>query len=346
MPDTQAKRATLNDVARLAGVSYQTVSRVVNRHPSVAPATRSKVLSAIKQLDYRPNQAAKMLATGRSHILQLLTFDLSYNDPLPPMVHWAKRMGYTMAVSEYDYLGPKSELRETLETLSARMVDGIILFTPYPIPGFDEIKLFCQGTPIVIVATMLGAQVPSVVFDQARGIELALQHLLALGHRQIAEISGPLADPDGDHPKEHYHARIRHQVLQARLKTEGLTPGPSVSGDFTILSGYEAVHKLIDSNEPFTALMVGNDRMALGAMRGLHERGLRIPKDVSIVGFDDMLEAAYFDPPLTTVRQDIHSLARESIEYLTSLIAIPSNTVHQRVLYPELIVRKSTRAVS
>ena len=346
MPETTTRRATLNDVAKLAGVSYQTVSRVVNQHPSVAPGTRSKVLSAIKQLDYHPNQAAKVLATGRSHIIQLLTFDLSYNDPLPAMVYWAKRRGYTMAVSEYDYLAPKSDLRNTLETLSARMVDGIIMLTPYPIPSYDEMKVYCQGTPVVVVANKLGAQIPSVVIDQRRGMELAIDHLLSLGHREIAEISGSLTSPFGDQGDGHGHAWVRHQVLQETLRAEGLEPGPSVEGDFTIGSGYRAAMQLVDMGKPFTALLAGNDRMALGAIRGLQERGLRVPEHVSLVGFDDMLEAAYFDPPLTTVRQDIESLARESIEYLTSLIAMPSNTIHQRVLYPELIVRESTRPLT
>jgi DNA-binding LacI/PurR family transcriptional regulator len=346
LSETQGKRATLNDVARLAGVSYQTVSRVINHHPSVASATRSKVLYAIKQLDYRPNQVAKMLATGRSHMLQLLTYDLKYNDPLPAMVHWARRLGYAMAVSEFDHNAPASELGETLEMLAARMVDGIILLTPYPIPEYNEIKEFCQGTPIVVVATVLGAAVPSVVYDQGRGVELAVTHLLSLGHRDIAEICGPIAGPEAIHMKEHYHARVRHQVLQARLKAEGIQPGPSAVGDFTIQSGYYAAQELVDSGKPFTSIMVGNDRMALGAIRGLRERGIRVPDDVSIVGFDDMPEAEYFDPPLTTVRQDIDSLARESIEYLTSLIARPTHTVHQRALYPELVVRESTRALS
>lgn len=342
MSETQSRRATLNDVAKLAGVSYQTVSRVVNEHPSVAPETRSKVLEAIRQLDYRPNQAAKVLATGRSQILQLLTYDLSYNDPLPAMVYWARRLGYTMAVAEFDHVAPKSQLRETLDTLSARMVDGIVMLTPYPIPTYDELQLYCQGTPIVVVGTAMGARVPSVVYDQSRGVELAVEHLLSRGHRQIAEISGPLDNVVTYPSKGHNDAQVRHQTLQARLRAEGLEPGPSVEGDFTIQSGYQAAQEIVDRREPFTALLVGNDRMALGAMRALRERGLRIPEDVSIVGFDDMMEAAYFEPPLTTVRQDLESLARESIEYLTSLITMPSNTVHQRVLYPELIVRKST----
>lgn len=340
MPTGQTKRATLHDVAKLAGVSYQTVSRVVNEHPNVAAETRARVLDAIRKLDYRPNQAAKSLATGRSHTLHLLTYDLEYNDPIPSMVHWAKQKGYMMAVSEFDYLTPETSLQETLDTLSARMVDGIVMLTPYPIPSYEEIRGFSQGTPLVITGTARGAKQPSVVFDQQYGSALAMNYLLDLGHRQIAEISGPLGD---ETRPGHYDAIIRHQTYLATLLAHGRTTGPWVSGDFSIEGGYEAALRLVDLQEPFTAIFSGNDRMALGALHALRERGLRVPEDVSIVGYDDMLEAAYFDPPLTTVRQDLDHLSRESVEYLINLIEDPEAYVHQRVLYPELVVRESTR---
>jgi DNA-binding LacI/PurR family transcriptional regulator len=342
MPDAQSKRATLHDVAKVAGVSYQTVSRVVNNRPNVATETRARVLEAIRQLDYRPNQAAQMLATGRSHTLQLLMYDLEYNDPIPGMVHWAKQMGYAMAVSEFDYLTPKTSLRETLETLSARMVDGIVMMTPYPIPEYEELRKFSLGTPLVITGTARGAKLPSVVFDQQYGAELAIDHLLEFGHRRIAEITGPLKD---DKRPAHYDAMMRHRCAHDRLQNRGCQPGPWVSGDFSIEGGYEAACRLLDRDEPFTAIFVGNDRMALGALHALRERGRRVPDDVSVVGYDDMLESAFFDPPLTTVRQDLDNLSRESVEYLIDLIENPETYVHQRVLYPELVIRESTRPI-
>jgi len=333
MLEPQAKRSTLRDVADLAGVSYQTVSRVINQHPNVAKRTRERVLSAIHQLDYHPNQAAKVLATGRSYILQLLMYDIRYSDPLPGMIYAARKAGYTLLISELSPFAPEEEIRTALDDLTARMIDGLIVYTPRPFFPYAEMVRLCRGVPFVLVGAALGMKSPSVMFDQRHGCELAIQHLLELGHRQIAEITGQL---------QHIDAQMRHEMMVAMLRERGLRPGPSVEGDFEVPSGYAATKELLDSGDPFTALFVANDRMALGALRALHERGVRVPEDVSVVGFDDMGEAAYFTPPLTTVRQDLRVLAHQSIEYLVSMLQNPALPVQQRVLYPELIVRGST----
>ena len=345
MPDAQTKRPTLNDVARLAGVSYQTVSRVINNHPNVARRTRDRVVAAIRSLDYRPNQAAQVLATGRSHTLQLLTYDLEYYEPLSKMVHAAKQLGYAMTVAEFRYDVEKIPLLEALESLSTRMIDGVVIITPYTVPTFDEMQEASQALPLVVTGTKMGAQVPSVVFDQRAGTELALNHILSLGHRQIAEISGPREAHPGRNYCGHWDAVIRHQTLQDQLAAHGLTPGSSVQGDFSIEGGYRAAQALLTHKNPFTAIVVGNDRMALGALRALREHSIRVPDDVSVVGYDDMSEAAYFDPPLTTVRQDLTLLCRESVQYLIAMIDDHATSIHQRVLYPELVVRESTRAI-
>ena len=337
MPDTQDKRATLHDVAELAGVSYQTVSRVVNQHPNVANKTRKKVLQAIRATGYRPNQAAKVLATGRSYMLQLIIFDLRYSDPLPAMLYYAKQHGYSMVISEINPYATKEEICEALEELTARMIDGLVMFTPYLSLTHEDMTKTCRSVPFVLVSNELGIKAPSVVFDQSHGTEVALQHLLDLGHRNIAEISGPIM---------HIDARLRHETVLSFLKSKELTPGPSVEGDFEVPSGYTATKKLLETNIPFTAIFIANDRMALGALRALHEHGLRVPDDISIVGFDDMTEAAYFNPPLTTVRQDLDDLAHQSIDYLVSIITHPDTPIQQRVLYPELIVRESTRRIN
>jgi DNA-binding LacI/PurR family transcriptional regulator len=320
----------------LIGNTDQTVSRVVNRHPNVAEKTRNKVLSAINQLDYRPNQAAKMLATGRSYMIQLIMFDIRYNDPLPAMIYWAKKMGYTLIISEIAPFTSKDETQERLEELASRMIDGLIIYTPYLFLPYEEMTELCKGVPFVLLDAELGMKAPSVVFDQRHGSELALQHLLDLGHRQIAEIRGP---------QEHVDARIRHETFVNMLKAQGLEPTLSVEGDFDVPSGYEAAKRLLATKVPFSALLVGNDRMTIGALRALCEAGIRVPEDVSLLGFDDMIEAAYLTPPLSTVRQDLNVMAQQSIEYLVSMIRNPSIPVQQRVLYPELIVRQSTRKI-
>ncbi|NLE43936.1 MAG: LacI family transcriptional regulator [Chloroflexi bacterium] len=336
MPEVQSKRSTLHDVAALAGVSYQTVSRVINRHPNVAEKTRAQVLDAIRQLDYRPNQAAKVLATGRSYMLQLIMFDIRYNDPLPAMIYWAKRMGYTLVISEITPFTPRDETRDRLEELASRMIDGLIIFSPYAFLPYEELTELCRGVPFVLVGTEMGMKAPSVVFDQRHGAGLAIQHLLDLGHRHIAEIRGP---------QEHIDARARHETFVSILKARGLPSDLSVEGDFEVPSGYEATRSLLTTGAPFTALFASNDRMAVGALHALCEHGLYVPQDVSLVGFDDMTEAAYLNPPLTTVRQDLDVIAQQSIEYVVSMIQNPKMPVHQRVLYPELITRRSTRKI-
>ncbi|MBN1874191.1 MAG: LacI family DNA-binding transcriptional regulator [Anaerolineae bacterium] len=335
MPDVQTKRPTLRDVANLAGVSYQTVSRVVNEHPHVANPTREKVLSAIRELDYHPNRAAQVLMTGRSYTLQLILFDNLW-DPIMSMLHWSRVWGYTMAVAEARDSLSVSSVRKVVEEFVSYMVDGLVLVVPYPHLSYEVLCEICQDTPFVLLGTEFGSKMPSVVFDQRYGTELAITHLLGLGHRCIAEIRGPLLNFD---------ACARHRTLNSMLKSRNIAPGPVVESDFTVAGGYRAAQQLINSGERFTAIFAGNDKMALGAMRALCEHNLRVPMDVSIVGFDDMDEAAYLDPPLTTVRQDFDALGKQCIEYLVSLIEDTDTPVQQRVLYPELIVRHSTRRI-
>jgi len=194
-----------------------------------------------------------------------------------------------------------------LEELTARMIDGLVMFTPYLSLTYEDMTKTCRRIPFVLVSNELGIKAPAVVFDQRHGTEVAIQHLLDLEHRQIAEISGPVL---------HVDARMRHEAFTSILQSKGLVPGPSVGGDLEVPGGYVATNKLLALQEPFSAMFVANDRMALGALHALHEHGLRVPEDVSVVGFDDMTEAAYFNPPLTTVRQNLNALAHQSIDYL------------------------------
>jgi DNA-binding LacI/PurR family transcriptional regulator len=333
MPQPQIKQATLRDIADKVGVSYQTVWRVVNDHPNVAKATRSRVQRAVEELDYRPHRAAQMLTTGRLYILQLVIFEYGHSDRLPAILHWAREYGYSIMVTELG--GPpavasvRSVLRET-----SQMIDGLLFLMPYPHLSYDDLSDLCQGRPFVVVNTKLGSKMPSVVFDQWNGARSAVNHLIDLGHREIAEISGPL---------DHFDAAMRHRAWEVFLGNNGLEPSLTVVGDFSVRSGYICAKEILAQTRPFTALFVGNDTMALGALRALHEAGLRVPQDVSVVGFDDIATAAYFGPPLTTMRQDFEALGRESIEYLVSRIGSPDASIQQRVLYPELVIRKSTQ---
>ena len=326
------KRITLYDVAKAAGVSHQTVSRVINNYPHVAPHTRKRVLRAIQDLGYQPNRAAQVLNTQRSHILEVVTTNIysSSAATITSISFTAKELGYQVTVAAL----PPDDLRSFIAGMSARLVDGLLVnCESIDIPD-DELQTLTQGTPVVKLKGEPGPDLPLVGYDQAHGMRAAVQHLIECGHRQIAELHGPL---------DLYDARARHAAWQHTLTARGLQPGPSAGGDFSEKSGYDALCQLLDDGAPFSAVCAANDSMAQGALFALHERGLRVPHDVSLVGFDDVPAAAYYTVPLTTVRQDHALVGRLAVEYLVSLIEKPDTPVYQRVLLPELVVRHSTR---
>lgn len=330
----KTKRPTLRDVAREAGVSYQTVSRVINNNEHVAAHTRNQVMKAITTLGFRPNRAAQIMQTERSQTIEVVIFYAGFNIFLYEMARTAQQLGYHFVISAIT----EQEFVHTLESAAARFVDGLILVPMTPLDtDYETLMELTDGIPFVQIGARLGEHLPSVIYDQVQGGRLATQHLIDLGHRQIAEISGPLRNHDG---------YDRHVSWTATLKEYGLSTTLSEEGDFSIEGGYQAMSRLLDRGEPFTAVFVANDSMAFGAHTALRQRGLRVPADISVIGFDDIPEAAHFVPGLTTVRQDFYLLGRLAIEYLVSLIGDPDTPVHQRVLPPRLIVRESTRAIT
>jgi LacI family transcriptional regulator len=336
-PFSRNKPATLHDVARLAGVSYQTVSRVVNNNPNVADDTRERVSKAIQELDYRPNRAARSLITRRSQTLHLISFNISYFRPVRYIIQAAKDLGYHIGVTLLTENTSQDELRVLLNELTARMIDGFLLFDPGFELIYEDMNKLCRNIPFVQIGACPCPMIPAVVFDQRHGTQLVLRHLINLGHRHIAEISGIIVN--------NYDGRVRHEMYLDIMRAYDLKPGPSIISDFTIPGGYQAAHKLLDLGEPFTALVCGNDELALGALHALHERGFRVPEDISVVGFDDNLEISFTEPPLTTIRQDYEAISRQSIQYLISLIENPRTPHFQQMIYPQLMVRKSTQPV-
>lgn len=324
------KRPTVRDVAHEAGVSYQTVSRVINNDRHVAAATRERVMLAINTLGFRPNRAAQILQTERSHTIEAVMFYGGFNRFLAEMAHTAHRLGYHFSISAIS----QDEFISSLQSASSRFVDGLLLIPMLPLDKtYEELQHLTEGIPLVQIGADLGANIPSIVYAHTIGAKLATQHLIDLGHRQIAEISGPLLNYDG---------RDRHIGWMETLRENGLPVGQSVQGDFTLEGGYQAMNELLDSRKPLTAVFIANDSMALGAMTALRERGYRVPEDISIVGFDDIPEAAHFVPALTTIRQDFNVLGRLAVEYVVSLIEKPDTPIQQTVLHPKLIVRDST----
>ncbi len=334
MPQKRTTQATLHDVAERAGVSYQTVSRVINNMPNVSQRTLDKVKRAIEELNYRPNRAARSLVTGRSQSLHVLVCDKYNFRAVPFMEEAAYRHGYQLRFSTLHEAYSVPELRHRLTEIAASQVDGIAIVMPWIGLTYDELSKLADGIPLVIVGSSLGFDTNSTLIDQAHGTRLAVQHLIDLGHRQFVEISGTIA--------KYEDARIRHETYQAVLREHGLTPGPCEAGNFTMTGGFEAMKRLLASGQPFTAVVCANDESALGAMHAAYNAGLKIPRDLSIVGFDDMDFAAHSTPPLTTVRQDYIALGTNAVEHLMSLIQNPSASPHQRVIFPKLIVREST----
>lgn len=329
------RRNTLRDVADRAGVSYQTVSRVINHHPYVADETRNRVLEAIEALGYRPNKVAQSLAGRRSQTLAVITFGMDYYGPAQMVIkieQAAKAAGYDLIFSNISE-PQHGSIRAAMERLGRWQVDGMILITPVPGIDYADIAGLHPDTPLVLMDAALGSSTPSVVVDQSEGGRLVTQHLIDLGHTSLCEISGPL---------NWFGAVARHDSWINTLQAAGLTPGLSVEGDWTALSGYRSAHHLLENGAGFTGLVVANDQMAMGAMRAIHERGLCIPEDISITGFDDIPEACCFEPPLTTIRQDFDLLGKHGIDYLVERIENPDAPVEQRVISPTLVVRAST----
>ena len=330
------KTVTLNDVAAASGVSHQTVSRVVNDSANVAAATRARVLQAVADLGYRPNRVARQLVTGRSETVGIISFGTSYYGPammVGSVERALKLRGYGFVFASIDSL-ELADICKAVEDLERHPVAGLILVTPLLDVRLVEVRALCKNLPFVLIDVRKGAALPSVLIDQAEGGTLATRHLLTLGHERVCEISGPLSWQG---------ALQRHQAWAKTLKRAGLTPGKSVESDWTARGGYEAAKRLL--TETFTALVVGNDQMALGAMAALAEHGLRVPEDVSVIGFDDVPEARYYTPPLSTVRQDFELLGRQGADYILDLIERTRPAQVQRVLSPELVVRSSTGPV-
>jgi LacI family transcriptional regulator len=338
-PENSSQKVTMLDVAKMCRVSYQTVSRVINDSPEVSAKTRNLVLNAIKKLGYHPNQLARSLKTRRSSILEVITFGVETFIPRELIValgRVAVENGYSLMFTDIPQDDRKEENR-LYAHLNSGLCDGAILTAPVESKLFEKITANPPPLPIIQIRNQRGSTAPSVVIDQYYGSQLAIQHLLDLGHRQIAEICAPLI---------YHEALSRHTAFMDTLNAWGLSPSDSIeAAEWMPRDGYLAANQLLDRGASFSGLIVSNDYLALGAILALNEHGLRIPEDISIVGFDDSPESAYYMPPLTTIRQDYDALGTESIHYLVELINNQETSTHQRVLPPQLIVRQSTRVI-
>lgn len=338
VPPQPPRVATLEDVAGACGVSYQTVSRVVNNSPAVADKTRSKVLHAIDQLGYRPNLTARRLATRRASVIGMVGSNITYYGPAQVMVaieETAKREGYHLMFARVEGPDP-AELQAAIADLCAHQVDGLVIDVPAK-GKLSFIRKLCGHTPFVTLDAAVATAVPTVVVDQRHGVRLVIEHLLELGHRRVAHISGPADWPP---------AEERKAAWAQTLSDAGLELGPCVAGDWSAESGYRAAEQLLAFGiEQFTAIVAANDQMALGTLRALHDRGVNVPTQISVAGYDNLPEARFFSPALTTVRHDFAAEGARCIQVLLSMINGESLHLPLSRLRPDLVARESTAAV-
>jgi DNA-binding LacI/PurR family transcriptional regulator len=320
------------DVAKLAGVSHQTVSRVLHDSPHVREETRERVLAAIRQLDYRPNSMARALATGRSKRLGVVASDTTQYGPASTVLgieQAAYESGYTVTVASVRSVN-RGTVLDAIQHLRDQGVDGVAVIAPHR-AGADALRHIGPDFPVVAVEAGQNSSIPVATVDQKAGAMAATRHLLDLGHRTVWHLAGPTDWQEADE---------RIVGWRAALEAAEAPIPPVVRGDWTPRSGYELGESLL-KNKDLTAIFVGNDQMALGLLRRLHEMGREVPRDMSVVGFDDIPEAAYFTPPLTTVRQDFTELGRRCLRILIARIEGEREPA-RLVVRPELVVRDST----
>jgi DNA-binding LacI/PurR family transcriptional regulator len=324
-------RPVMVDVARLAGVSHQTVSRVLNDHPHVSAKTRADVLAAIRDLGYRPNAAARTLATGKTNAIGVISVDSTQYGPSSMLygLEQAAPPDYLVAIARLNAFDRYS-LEQAVERFLAQAVEGLIVVAPQ-IEAVEALANLKTEIPLVAIKCGTTAPLPSVVIDNQAGAARATQYLLDLGHETVHHLAGPLNWLDSSE---------RTDGWRDTLVAAGAVVPDLVFGDWSARSGYESGHRLAAMNEA-TAVLCGNDQMALGLVRALTERGRTVPGEVSVVGFDDIPEAAYFPPPLTTVRQDFGELGRRAMHMLMDRIRGSESLLPSAPLMPDLVVRAS-----
>ncbi|GAA5202659.1 LacI family DNA-binding transcriptional regulator [Microbacterium jejuense] len=319
-------RVGVRDVAREAGVSTQTVSRVLNDHPNIRPETRDRVLAAIAALGYRVNNAARALGTRTTRTLGVIASDATLFGPavgIAALEAAARGAGRWIATAYAD-ASSEASVRDAADRLLGQGVDGLIVLAPHA-ATLPALTAAHPGIAITALHTGDGSR------RQADGAALAVAHLVTLGHRRIGRVSGP---------QEWLEARSRETGVVRALAEAGLTPGPVWSGDWTAAAGAvlaSSVAEAVRAADGPTAIAVANDQMALGLMAGLREAGLTVPGDVSVTGFDDHPDAAYYRPALTTVGLDLAGEARRAVAAVLADSAPPPAP-------PRLVARASTAA--
>jgi DNA-binding LacI/PurR family transcriptional regulator len=328
-----ARTPAMTDVARLAGVSHQTVSRVLNNQTSVRPATRDRVLVAMRELDYRPSVTARAMNTGRTNVLGVITFDDVRYGPVSVLhgigeAAWER--GYLVSAVAPRSLRPSGVL-QVVDRLIDQAVDAVIVIAAEESVARAVAEML-PDMPTVMLDQSFDERIPAISVDEVLGARLAVDHLLSLGHPTVWHVAGPTG---------WIAAKERVSGWQAALTDAGVLVPEPLFGDWSADSGYELGRHLAERPE-VTAVFAANDQMALGLVHALYDGGRRVPDDVSVVGFDDIPEVSHLLPPLTTVRPDFVEVGRRCLTAALDQLDHPVGPTAREVVAPELIVRRSS----
>ena len=338
------KRVPIGQVAQEAGVSIQTVSRVTNNHPDVAAATRKRVLEVVERLGYQPSRIARAMR-GHSRAIGVVGYGLEYFGPSRTISGLELRiseLGFTLILSlvrDAEIINAEQILNEML----SRHIDGIIWTIPDIGDNMRQLadSLSTLEVPIIFTDCEHFPKAFIVENDNVAGGEMAVNHLVSQGYQTIGLITGPL----------HWRsARLRQKAWFDTLKSKGLPNDPSlvVEGDWTAAGGARGLQSLLEQRPDLDAVFASNDQMALGAIQTLRKKGLRVPEDLAIIGYDDIPEASFFCPPLSSIRQPMYEIGRLAVDELVKLIEATRDEkeVEPRAItiQPELVVRESTAA--
>jgi LacI family transcriptional regulator len=337
-------RPTIKEVATAAGVSTQTVSRVINQRPDVSPETRKRVQIVIEELKYRPSALARSLIQQRSYTLGVVTAGLRFIGPsrtLSGITNAAEEKGYSLLLKELPQFDT-SDVTPIFQALHDRHVDGIIWAVAEVGGNRNWINHHPLETsiPMLFLAMEPRQDIPVVSIDNYLGAQMAVRHLLDQGYRHIGHVTGPL---------DWWEAQQRRKGWEAVLAEVQIQPAMNhwAEGNWSSASGAVAMDRLLAQYPEMDAVFVGNDQMALGVMQRAAQKGLRIPRDLGVVGFDDIPESAFFFPPLTTIQQDQYRIGKAAVEQIIQIIESNLERLEQErsnsfVLSPKLVVRQSS----
>lgn len=330
---SRTKAASIDDVARLAGVSPQTVSRVSRGSEKVRAETKAKVLEAMKQLGYSPNHAARALRSGSLKLIGVLTQQVERtgeSHTTSGVLEAAAKLGYAVIVSQVKH--PEAdEVHDALMQLSQQPIDALVIVQSGK-ATYEHLGL-PAGLPVASSDSALVGYYPSASADQIQGVREAVAHLLELGHRTVHHIAGP-ADSQS--------AAIRLAAWRRKLEESGIRPPDPIPGGWDPIDGYRAGLELANNPE-VTAVFCANDEVALGFIRAMHEQGRKVPDDVSVIGFDGIPLGEYSFPPLTTVRQDFRRTGSTMIDLIAEQLGGGPRDGSRHIVIPtELVIREST----